>query len=284
MFYLYRKCVSLVHVLIEQGWVKGFVFCAVACVSTIDRTGYFEKKVTFRAWASEGFFPWGGTRGFKKNFLGGGKKFWNFILLTRNYDNNLFSWKFHNPGGGLGPPVSLPTPMCLEFVGNVQTNEKFLTKCLAREVVLQVKVLLLSSRPWHWLLLQVPQANARFSAFLSAWPSGDLQQWQAWNYYVLYFHEKWCRHIWSDVFLSVISHADCSLWRLWPSLWSNSFLSTRCCLSPCGPPSTAHFLNLTSAVPAQVHEPLTAVQALCVHLFRPVSLVRNEVKSTLFCP
>ena len=98
MFYLYRKCVSLVHVLIEQGWVKGFVFCAVACVSTIDRTGYFEKKVTFRAWASEGFFPWGGTRGFKKNFLGGGKKFWNFILLTRNYDNNLFSWKFHNPG------------------------------------------------------------------------------------------------------------------------------------------------------------------------------------------
>jgi len=144
MFYLYRKCVSLVHVLTHQWWNECFAFCFVACVWTIDRL-----REIFTVWRM---------------------------------------WKLF-----------------------VQTNDKFLTKCLTKQINPRVKVLLLSR-----CVLNAAVANTYI-----LYKERRLQNTAPWN-------------------------GDCLRrnWQLiWSCLWRKSVLTTQCFLPQYGLPSTAHFLN-----------------------------------------
>jgi len=66
-------------------------------------------------WASKGFFPGGGSRGFFQNISRGAKsgEIYFFPLKTRK--TTFFCWKCQNPVGVKAPTAPLPTPMVMSW-------------------------------------------------------------------------------------------------------------------------------------------------------------------------
>jgi len=56
-------------------------------------------------WASEGFFPWGVSRGISQKFFQGGQKWENWVFTPRNWKNNFFLLILSKSRG------SKPTPL-----------------------------------------------------------------------------------------------------------------------------------------------------------------------------
>jgi len=87
----------------------------------------FQRYHCLSAWASEGFFPGGATRGFSKIFPGGAKSSEIWLFPVEIKKTSFFCLNFQNPRG---PRLLLPLPSdahaCLS-VAKILTKSRLLT-------------------------------------------------------------------------------------------------------------------------------------------------------------